>query len=70
MLSRVHNVHQYETKNRSYLYVPLANTNVRKFSFAIRGPEILRDSENKIKLCKTLAGFKYNLKKYLLSQYV
>ena len=61
-------IHGHNTRTSDDLYVPMAKTNVRKFSIRIKGPLVWNSIPTAIRNCKSLFIFKKALKKFLVDR--
>ena len=60
------NVHNYRTRNRYKLHIPLARTTIYQNSLIYKGATAWNYITDIISINCSLQTFKYNLKKYLL----
>ena len=59
-------IHNYNTRNRSFFRLPSCRTNVRKFSLRLQGPKIFNSLNDEIKNSLSLREFTSKLKSMFL----
>ena len=69
-IQTIQSTHSYQTRSNTQhnLFVPRVRTNVGKSSLRYQGPVVWNEVPNNLKT-KSINGFKFHFKKYLLSKY-